>query len=151
MGRHWGFLTGIDIGPVEDPYIDRLRLFETPWLSLYLHKIHRPDVEPDPHDHPWPFASLVLLGGYREVTWPDKHNDSHRFSRYRARFSVRLTRRRAAHMITEVRSPLWTLVLAGPDKGEWGYYQRGEYTRWQDYFSPEVIRRFEEGKAAGRK
>lgn len=150
MGRNWSLLSGIDIGPGGDPYLDRLRILETPWLSVYLHHIHRADREADPHDHPWAFASLVLCGSYREVTWPDKGTDDYRYSRTRARWSVRRTPRRAAHMITEVTGPLWTLVVTGRDHGEWGFYRRGEYSPWREYLGESYASEFEQRKAAGR-
>ena len=69
----WAFFDGLNIGAEGDPYLDRLRIIQTPWFGVYLHHIHRPDSDPDPHDHPWAFASLVLTGSYRELVWPDKH------------------------------------------------------------------------------
>lgn len=35
---------------------------------LYLHKFYRGDEDPYLHDHPWPFTSLILTGGYWEET-----------------------------------------------------------------------------------
>jgi hypothetical protein len=150
MGRHWGLLTAIDIGADGDPYMDRLRLVETPWASLYLHHIHRADTEDDPHDHPWPFASLVLCGSYREVVYPDKANPRVRFSRTRSRWSLRAVGKKAAHMITAVNGPLWTLVITGRDHGDWGFYRRGEYSLWRDYLGAGYADDFERKKAAGR-
>jgi len=135
--RRWGFLSGIDIGADGDPYLDRLRLVETPWLALYVHHIHRPDKDPDPHDRPWAFASLVLYGGYAERVWPDKHDASQSFSRDRARFSAARTPRGAAHIITAISRPLWTLVLTGPRRGEWGFWPGGRFVHWQDYTGPD--------------
>lgn len=65
MTGRWALLSALDVGD-PDPYLDRLRLVQTPLFGLYLHHIHRPDREPDPHDHPWWFASLVLTGPRRE-------------------------------------------------------------------------------------
>jgi hypothetical protein len=36
--------------------------------KLYLHCFHRGDAEDYFHDHPWPFWSLILWGGYWELT-----------------------------------------------------------------------------------
>lgn len=147
---HWSLLSGIDIGTDGDPYLDRLRVLETPWLSVYLHHIHRPDAEVDPHDHPWAFASLVLCGSYEEVTWPDKANEYYRYPRDRRRWSVRRTPRRAAHMITKVTGPLWTLVVTGRDHGEWGFYQEGHYSPWRKYLGASYAGDAGQRKAAGR-
>ena len=85
----WAFLSGLDIGAGGDPYLDRLRIIQTPWFGLYLHHIHRPDREPDPHDHPWWFASLVLTGWYEEELWHDKHQPLRMIRRERGRGSLR--------------------------------------------------------------
>jgi hypothetical protein len=129
----WGFLSGIDIGADGDPYLDRLRLIETPWLAIYLHHIHRPDKAPDPHDHPWAFWSVILSGSYTERVWPDKRDPARRFTRLRERFTVHRMARRAAHMITTVEAPLWTLVVTGPRRGEWGFWADGAFMPWQAY------------------
>jgi hypothetical protein len=150
MGRHWGFLTGIDVGADGDPYLDRLRLFETPWLSVYLHHIHRADAERDPHDHPWPFASLVLCGSYTERVRPDKARPGADILRTRPRGSLRAIGRNSAHFITRVNGPLWTLVVTGRDHGTWGFYPDGKYVNWRDYLGEDYARDFDRRKAAGR-
>jgi hypothetical protein len=50
----------------EGNYLTRWRIIETPWASLYLHRITTPDSRPTLHDHPWNFTALVLRGGYVE-------------------------------------------------------------------------------------
>lgn len=150
MKGHWSILSGIDIGADGDPYLDRLRLLETPLFSIYLHHIHRPDKETDPHDHPWPFWSVVLCGGYSEVVWPDKENPGWEKHRRRGRWSLRRMPLRAAHIITRVTGPLWTLVITGRKRGTWGFYPGGHYVSWQEYFGPGYVASFEEQKAAGR-
>jgi hypothetical protein len=37
--------------------------------GIFLHVIHRNDDDRDPHDHPWPFTSLILSGGYWDEQW----------------------------------------------------------------------------------
>lgn len=148
---HWGLFSGIDIGTDGDPYLDRLRIFETPWVSLYLHHIHREDRERDPHDHPWAwFWSLVLCGAYSEAYYPDKADHLRCRTRTHLRFSLHRVGREAAHLISAVHGPLWTLVLTGPDKGTWGFYRQGQYVNWRDYVGPAAADSFEARKAAGR-
>ena len=129
----WGVLSGIDIGADGDPYLDRLRLIETPLFAVYLHHIHREDRDPDPHDHPWAFISLILSGSYIERVWPDKRDPAKRYLRYHPRFCFGRLGRRAAHMITTVQMPLWTLVVTGPRRGGWGFWKDGEFVPWQEY------------------
>jgi len=128
----WAFLEGLDVGSEGDPYLDRLRIFQTPWFGLMLHHIHRPDIDPDPHDHPWWFASLILAGGYTEHVYPDKREGSY-WTRVRGRWSFRALRRREAHIITRIDGPLWTLVVTGHRAGDWGFWRNGSFTPWQQY------------------
>src|ERR1700728_4812444 len=89
-GARWAFMEGLDVGTDGDPYLDRLRLVQTPWFGVYLHHIHRADRERDPHDHPWWFASLVLAGSYEEDVWPDKAAPGQWLTRERGRWSLQV-------------------------------------------------------------
>jgi hypothetical protein len=129
----WGLLTGLDVGADGDPYLDRLRIIQTPLFGLYLHHIHRADREPDPHDHPWWFASIVLAGAYQEQVWPDKHDPSASVWRIRRRWSLRSIGLDGAHIIKATSGPLWTLVLTGPKRAAWGFWTNGLFTPWREY------------------
>jgi len=131
----WAFLEGFDIGAEGDPYLDRLRIVQTPWFGIYLHHIHRPDADRDPHDHPWTFASLVLAGSYEETVWPDKRCRYTYVTRKRRRFTVARTRLKSAHMITRIDGLLWTLVLTGPRRHHWGFWTPDGFTEWEKYVS----------------
>ena len=137
MPRRWGLLSGIDIGADGDPYLDRLRLIETPWFAVFLHHIHRPDKDPDPHDHPWWFVSVPLAGTYYEQVWPDKHKPGSYYYRNRIRFSLRSLSRKSAHLIRSIEGPLWTLVLTGRSYGSesWGFWVDGRGVQWRVYIS----------------
>jgi len=129
----WAFLQGYDIGAEGDPYLDRLRLVQTPYGGLYLHHIHREDRESVPHDHPWWFASLVLAGAYRERVWPDKRIPEYSVTRWRPRWSLRRIDREGAHIINGVDGPLWTLVVTGPKVADWGFWPRGQFVPGSEY------------------
>lgn len=134
----WAFLEPLDIGAEGDPYLDRLRLVQTPLFGIYLHHIHRPDKDPHPHDHPWGFWSLILAGSYRERIWPGKENPGRSLVRNRARWSAARLGRDAAHLITGISGPLWTLVLVGPRRGEWGFWTpagdgTSRFVPWREY------------------
>jgi hypothetical protein len=132
-GARWAFLEGFDVGAGGDPYLDRLRIIQTPWFGVYLHHIHRPDIDRDPHDHPWAFASLVIAGGYTERVWPDKRDLAKCHLRQRDRWSLRLLRRSGAHIITEIQQSLWTLVVVGPRRADWGFWTPGGFVGWKEY------------------
>lgn len=129
-------MRGLRAGGAQDPFLDQLRLIQTPWFGVYIHVIHRPD-EPDPHDHPWWFASLILDGGYQELVYPDKRDPARFFSRTRTRFSLGHVSLRSAHRITLTYGPVWTLVLTGPQKNEWGFYPGGRFVPWREYQNAE--------------
>jgi hypothetical protein len=142
VGR-WALFTALDIGADGDPYLDRLRIIDTPWAGLYLHHIHRPDRDADPHDHPWWFWRVVVSGSYTELLWPDKADPAGRILRTRRLWRPSLFRRKAAHLITEVNGPLWTVVLVGRDHDEWGFWRQGlfelrdRYVPWRRYLGQE--------------
>ncbi|MCZ6507741.1 MAG: hypothetical protein O7A04_06815, partial [Acidobacteria bacterium] len=54
--------------PGQDDYLWRLNLIRLAGCSVKLHRFLRSDLDECLHDHPWPFASLILRGGYFEVT-----------------------------------------------------------------------------------
>lgn len=133
--KRWAFFEGLDVGADGDPYLDRLRLIQTPWAGIYLHHIHRPDRDPDPHDHPWAFWSLILCGSYREQVWSDKTDIRTARLRSRKRWSWARTNRNAAHIITRITGPLWTLVVVGPRRADWGFWERGRFVPWREYMA----------------
>lgn len=58
-------------GDADSPYLIRYTLIDTKYFQVCVHVFLRSDAD-DMHDHPWPFASLILWRGYNEVTapWP---------------------------------------------------------------------------------
>jgi hypothetical protein len=135
----WALMEGFQVAKNGSPYLDRLRLIQTPLFGVYLHRIHRPDADRDPHDHPWWFASLVLSGGYHELVWDHPENigrlpyGEDTTLRERNRWSLRTIRRSHAHKITAVRGQLWTLVLTGPRRSSWGFWTDRGFADWRDY------------------
>lgn len=51
----------------NEPYLDRLIIFRCKWFGLMLHRFVGGDDECI-HCHPWAFWSVILRGGYWEVT-----------------------------------------------------------------------------------
>lgn len=89
------------------------------WFNIYLHRFLCSD-DPTPHDHPWPFASLVLHGSYREF-------HQHGVTERRAG-SIALRRAHLRHSVRLPQSadgrerPCTTLVVTGPRIREWGFW-----------------------------
>ena len=118
----WGLCAGTGIGPEDDPY---LRLIETPWSVVLVHHIRRPDVDPHPHDYPWTMSrSWVICGGFEEQIWPDKHNPDWSYLRRRRLWSLAGMPGEAAHIITKITRPLWTVVITDRSYGtqNWGFW-----------------------------
>ena len=124
----WAFMERIDVPDYDDPernYLTRWRLVQTPLFAIYLHRFDGPDPRPTLHDHPWPFASIVLAGGYDE---------RRTYATDPAVKVRRLNVKRATdlHWITRLhRTPTWTLMLVGRRRRDWGYLDPdGTWTRF---------------------
>lgn len=65
-------------GTYISTYLRRWYLFKSKFFNVMLHNILRSDDDPDPHDHPWWFLSIILKNGYIDesykfrVVWPMK-------------------------------------------------------------------------------
>lgn len=114
-------LTGSD----GTPYMIRFNLLRTRGGKLVLHHILRSDRDPDLHDHPWNFTSLVLWEGYREVSEGGAR-------RLRPGQIVR-HRSPDAHRL-ELRRPAWTLVVMSKKNRVWGFYTEDGWVNYRDYF-----------------
>jgi hypothetical protein len=128
-------------------YLDRLRIVQTPWFGVYLHRLDVPDPGVDLHDHPWTFASVILRGGYdEEVCDTDDAEDCARwaerwpgtctrgFTRSWTARSVHRLLLTECHRITRLhRSPTWTLIITGPRRRSWGFYQPEGFVDHRDY------------------
>lgn len=103
-------------------YLQRLRLLRTPWFGVYFHRLHSIDSDRALHDHPWSFISFVLRGFYNEEVPGDLHVEGTRFRKTRVIRWFNRHRAEDLHRISYIsRSPVWTLVLVGPRRREWGF------------------------------
>jgi hypothetical protein len=133
--RRWftGWLSGgphFVVGSPDRPYLLRwYGLPRNPWFNVYLHKFCRDDDDRALHDHPWPYWSLILRGGYWEVTWNGR--------RWHGPGS--LLRRRAEHrhrVELLPGHPCWTLFLTGPRVREWGFWCPQGFVHWKAFTAP---------------
>lgn len=125
-----------------ETYLLRLRLIDTPWFGVYLHHIEDVDPQPDPHDHPWSFVSMVLAGGYEErvhVRWAAEPEGGHYVRRWLFGSVHRMKAEGVAHRIIETLPHTITLVLRGKRSREWGFWNMDDrgavvgWTNWKDY------------------
>jgi hypothetical protein len=112
--------------------IDRFVIVRTPLFALYVHRMHHPDGQRDPHDHPRHFISIVLRGGYTEEYYPtatDQRFDLRRHDRW----SAHRKKIRVAHRIVAVDPGTITLCLLGRRRQDWGFYIRGGHVPPSEY------------------
>lgn len=98
--------------------------------NVYLHGYHRGDAD-DPHDHPWPNASLVVRGWYRENIYDEQAN------------LVRCETRRPGDIVLRSAGSIHAILETSPDclslfatlrkSREWGFWRDGEFIHWKDF------------------
>jgi hypothetical protein len=159
-GQAWGFLERVDAPDYDQPnenYLTRWRLISTPWFGLYVHRIDKPDPRPTLHDHPWPFVTFVLKGGYTEdfgiraMRGGDKTGPIvKRVSRSWRRGSVHRMRKTDAHTITSAIAPTWTLLVVGRRRQDpsWGYWDEDGDYGWTPFDQHPHAAEFAAAKAA---
>jgi len=111
----------------KSPYLTRYYLFlkdrkKFPF-NVFLHNFHRSDPD-DLHDHPWPYATLILKGGYWE--WIPKFDSDGTIigekKVWRAPGHFRTCNANSYHRIElEPGVDCWTLFMPGPQQREWGF------------------------------
>jgi hypothetical protein len=143
----WAFMRRFTLTTSDGrTYLDRLRVVQTPWFGVYLHRLDVPDPGVDLHDHPWPFLSVILRGGYEEEASPTRLAPD--FARIAERWptakrgvvrswragSVHRLRLTECHRITDLhRSPTWTLILVGRRQQSWGFYPPTGFVDHREY------------------
>ena len=112
------------------PYLERYYLFlknrkKSPF-NIFLHKFLQSDPD-ELHDHPWPYFSLILKGGYWEI------NPKGRFWRSPGHF--RVYNPNSLHRIElKPNIPAWTLFIPGPKRREWGFIVNEKWMHHLEYF-----------------
>lgn len=120
----WAFMEKFEVPYFDKPeinYLTRWRLVQTPWFGFYLHRFDAPDSRPTLHDHPWPFLSIMLRGGYveRRLDPQTLEVDEHHTVRH-----LNWMPAFGAHSIMRLlRTPTWSLVLVGRRARIWGYVE----------------------------
>lgn len=121
-----------------EPYLERYYLFlkdrkKFPF-NAFLHKFLRSDPD-DLHDHPWPYFTLILKGGYWEwipiyKQFTDLPEFYHPTTKdivgekkvWRGPGHFRICSANSYHRIeVEPGVDCWTLFMPGPQKREWGF------------------------------
>ena len=108
----------------KQPYLERKFLFRSRFLTVYLHRFVAPDVGVDPHDHPWPFLSVVLSGAYSELVYDHLNLRAAPRNVHRRAGDVIYRPAEWTHRIVDITAPgdTITLVICGPRRYHWGFW-----------------------------
>lgn len=123
----------------NEPYLVRYYVFlrERKWFpfNIFVHKFLKSDPD-DLHDHPWPYATLILKGGYYE--WiPKFDQQGKKFAEvavWRGPGHFRVCRADSLHRIElDPDVTAWTLFMPGPQRREWGFTTRKGWVPHDQY------------------
>ena len=123
----------------NEPYLERYYLFlrerERFPFNVFLHKFLKSDPD-DVHDHPWPYATLVLKGGYWE--WIPHFDTVGRktgeYQVWRGPGHFRISKANSFHRIElDPDITAWTLFMPGPKQRDWGFMVRNKWVQWEQY------------------
>jgi len=104
--------------------------------AVHLHHFHRSDAD-EMHDHPWPFVSIILSGGYWEKTPSAGWKDGDGPTKLRWYGPSRVLIRPASWIHSVILSPgceATTLVFRGVKAKSWGFFcQNRGYISWRKH------------------
>jgi hypothetical protein len=125
----------------NEPYLERYYLFlkdrERFPFNIFLHKFLKGDPD-DVHDHPWPYATLILAGGYYE--WVPVFNTLgkkiNEIKYWRGPGHFRICSPNSYHRI-ELKDGVtaWTLFMPGPQKRDWGFLVNDQWIQNEKYIA----------------
>jgi hypothetical protein len=123
----------------DEPYLERYYLFlkdrDRFPFNVFLHKFLKGDPD-DVHDHPWPYATLILKGGYYEwlPQFDSKGNKIAEMCVWRGPGSFRVCRANSYHRIElDPSVTAWTLFMPGPKKRDWGFLVNNKWVQHEQY------------------
>jgi hypothetical protein len=129
----------------NEPYLERYYLFlrerkRFPF-NVFLHKFLKSDPD-DVHDHPWPYATLILKGGYWE--WIPHFDTVGRktgeYQVWRGPGHFRISKANSFHRIElDPDITAWTLFMPGPKQRDWGFLVKNKWVQWQEYLAQRKI------------
>lgn len=124
----------------DEPLLTRYYLFlkdrkKFPF-NIFLHKFHKGDPG-DLHDHPWPYFTLILKGGYYE--WVPGFVDENgkwncEIRKWRGPGHFRICGAKSFHRIEKHPDvTAWTLFIPGPQTREWGFSVKHKWVHNEKY------------------
>jgi len=125
----------------NEPLVERYYVFlkNRTWFpfNIFVHKFCKSDPD-DVHDHPWPYATLILKGGYYE--WiPQFDKQGNKFGEvavWRGPGHFRICGASSYHRIElDPSITAWSLFMPGPQKREWGFLVKNKWIHNEDYLT----------------
>lgn len=115
-----------------EPHFHRWTLARLPGgPAAYLHHFKSSDHWPNPHDHPKTFISIGLKGEYNEYSFDGDRPEMHHF---KAPWIRKFPPEHKHQIMLIQHKPVWTLVLVGPKRREWGYWTDSQgFVWWKTY------------------
>jgi hypothetical protein len=109
-------------------------------FNVTLHKIVRSD-DPIMHDHPWPYLTVILKGGYYEHTpvFDEEGKKITEVSRWRGPGSIIRRKAKEFHWLElDGDQPAVTLFFMGKQQRDWGFLTntktgRTRWIQWENY------------------
>jgi hypothetical protein len=106
-------------------------------FNIFLHKFLKSDPD-DVHDHPWPYFTIILKGGYWE--WIPEFNSQGEkigeIAHWRGPGSFRWCSADSYHRIElDPAVTAWTLFMPGPKQRDWGFLVRNRWIQWEQYLA----------------
>lgn len=125
----------------NEPYLERYYVFlkDRTWFpfNVFVHKFLKGDPD-DVHDHPWPYVTLILRGGYYEWTAEFDQNNFKvgETKHWRGPGHFRICSANSFHRI-ELKPGVtaWTLFMPGPQRREWGFLVNNKWVQHEQYLT----------------
>lgn len=123
----------------NQPYLERYYVFlkdrkHFPF-NIFIHKFLRSDPD-DVHDHPWPYATLILKGGYYEwiPTFNEQGIKTGETRYWRGPGHFRVCSATSYHRVElDENVECWTLFMPGPHQRDWGFLKNNRWIQWEQY------------------
>jgi len=130
----------------NEPYLERYYIFlrDRTWFpfNVFIHKFIKSDPD-DVHDHPWPYATLILKGGYNEWV-PTFDKDGKKIGEvchWRGPGHFRISGANSYHRIELVEGVTpWTMFMPGPQRREWGFLVNNRWIHNEKYLTERAIK-----------
>jgi hypothetical protein len=137
LGRHRVIMDRQSNEPLLERYYVFLKDRKRFPFNVFIHKFLKSDPD-DVHDHPWPYATLILRGGYYE--WiPNFDSQGRKFSetrKWRGPGHFRICGANSYHRIElDPNVTCWSMFMPGPQQRQWGFLVNNKWIESEQYLA----------------